>query len=96
MTPAEPVCWYPDELAWKTNLSRTELRKFSQLAGFHQWLISEAESGHVTRQELVSMIPTLLMDVKSHHAVLGRGFLFFNTQEVLDPKFVNRNFSNPL
>jgi len=70
VTPAEPVCWYPDELAWKTNLSRTELRKFSQLAGFHQWLISEAESGHVTRQELVSMIPTLLMDVKSHHAVL--------------------------
>jgi len=70
VTPAEPVKWYPDQLAWKTNLNRTELRKFTQLAGFHQWLISEAESGHVTRQELVSMIPTLLLDVKSHHAVL--------------------------
>jgi len=70
VTPAEPVKWYPGELAWRTNLNRTELRKFRQLAGFHQWLISEAESGHVTRQELVSMIPTLLLDVKSHHAVL--------------------------
>lgn len=70
MTPAEPVKWYPNELAWRTNLNRTELRKFTQLAGFHQWLISEAESGHVTRQELVSMIPTLLLDVQSHHAVL--------------------------
>ena len=51
-------------------LSRTEVRKFPQLAGFHQWMIAEAEAGHITRQELVSMIPTLLMDVKSHHAVL--------------------------
>ena len=95
VTPAEPIEWYPDGLAWRTNLrfvktvliiielksltkmtkykkkiSRTEVRKFPQLAGFHQWMIAEAEAGHITRQELVSMIPTLLMDVKSHHAVL--------------------------
>ena len=70
VTPAEPIDWYPDGLAWKTNLSRTEVRKFPQLAGFHQWMVAEAEAGHITRQELVSMIPTLLLDVKSHHAVL--------------------------
>ena len=33
-------------------------------------MIAEAEAGHITRQELVSMIPTLLLDVESHHAVL--------------------------
>lgn len=68
--PAEPLPWYPNRLAWKTNLSRQELRKFPQLSGFHQWMIAEGESGHVTRQELVSMIPTLLLDIKSHCAVL--------------------------
>ena len=25
VTPAEPIEWYPDGLAWKTNLSRTEV-----------------------------------------------------------------------
>lgn len=68
--PAEPLPWYPNRLAWKTNLSRQELRKFPKLSGFHQWMIAEGESGHVTRQELVSMIPTLLLDIKSHCAVL--------------------------
>ena len=59
-----------ENLCPKLEFSRTEVRKFPQLAGFHQWMIAEAEAGHITRQELVSMIPTLLMDVKSHHAVL--------------------------
>lgn len=62
--------WYPNELAWQTNLSRTQIRKVPELEDFHNFLITETESGHVTRQESVSMIPPLLLDVKSHHKIL--------------------------
>lgn len=65
----EPVKWYPNELAWRTSLT-ADVRQLPHLDGFHQWLISESESGHITRQELVSMIPVLLLDIRSHHAVL--------------------------
>lgn len=36
----------------------------------HQFLVSETETGYISRQEAVSMIPPLLMDIRSHHAVL--------------------------
>lgn len=62
--------WYPDELAWQTNLTRTQIRKIPQLESFHNFLITETESGHVTRQEAVSMIPPLLLDIQPHHKVL--------------------------
>ncbi|XP_039260938.2 RNA cytosine-C(5)-methyltransferase NSUN2-like [Styela clava] len=65
-----PLTWYPDELAWQTNLSRTQIRKVPELEKFHNFLITETESGHVTRQESVSMIPPLLLDVKPHHKIL--------------------------
>lgn len=66
----KPLLWYPDELAWQTNLSRTQIRKVPELEKFHNFLITETESGHVTRQESVSMIPPLLLDVKPHHKIL--------------------------
>uniref|UniRef100_H2YC24 SAM-dependent MTase RsmB/NOP-type domain-containing protein n=1 Tax=Ciona savignyi TaxID=51511 RepID=H2YC24_CIOSA len=58
---------YPDELAWQTDLNRGQIRKVPQLQNFHSFLIAESESGHITRQEAVSMIPPLLLDVRSHH-----------------------------
>ena len=36
----------------------------------HTFLVSETETGYISRQEAVSMIPPLLLDVRSHHAVL--------------------------
>ena len=33
-------------------------------------IFASQEGGHITRQEAVSMIPPLLMDVKPHHRVL--------------------------
>ncbi|XP_064409395.1 RNA cytosine C(5)-methyltransferase NSUN2 isoform X2 [Latimeria chalumnae] len=66
----QPLSWYPDELAWHTNLSRKILRKSPELEKFHQFLVSETESGNISRQEAVSMIPPLLLDVHPHHKIL--------------------------
>uniref|UniRef100_A0A670J739 tRNA (cytosine(34)-C(5))-methyltransferase n=1 Tax=Podarcis muralis TaxID=64176 RepID=A0A670J739_PODMU len=66
----QPLSWYPEELAWHTNLSRKVLRKSPQLEKFHHFLVSETECGNISRQEAVSMIPPLLLDVQSHHKIL--------------------------
>ncbi|KAM9308268.1 RNA cytosine C(5)-methyltransferase NSUN2 [Gastrophryne carolinensis] len=66
----QPLSWYPDELAWHTNLSRKIIRKSPELEKFHQFLISETESGNISRQEAVSMIPPVLLNVKPHHKIL--------------------------
>ncbi|XP_019376533.1 PREDICTED: tRNA (cytosine(34)-C(5))-methyltransferase isoform X2 [Gavialis gangeticus] len=39
----QPLSWYPEELAWHTNLSRKILRKSPELEKFHQFLVSETE-----------------------------------------------------
>uniref|UniRef100_A0A4W3HN56 tRNA (cytosine(34)-C(5))-methyltransferase n=1 Tax=Callorhinchus milii TaxID=7868 RepID=A0A4W3HN56_CALMI len=66
----QPLKWYPGELAWHINISRKMLRKSPVLEKFHQFLVSETESGNISRQEAVSMIPPLLMDIKPHHKIL--------------------------
>ena len=37
---------------------------------FRYWLSSNTKTGHISRQEFVSMIPVFLLDIKSHHRVL--------------------------
>ncbi|XP_037385535.1 RNA cytosine C(5)-methyltransferase NSUN2 isoform X2 [Talpa occidentalis] len=66
----QPLSWYPEELAWHTNLSRKILRKSPQLEKFHQFLVSETESGNISRQEAVSMIPPLLLGARPQHKIL--------------------------
>uniref|UniRef100_A0A8C5Q6Q8 NOP2/Sun RNA methyltransferase 2 n=1 Tax=Leptobrachium leishanense TaxID=445787 RepID=A0A8C5Q6Q8_9ANUR len=66
----QPLSWYPDELAWHTNMSRKIIRKSPELEKFHQFLISETESGNISRQEAVSMIPPVLLNVEPHHKIL--------------------------
>uniref|UniRef100_A0A8C9TKI4 tRNA (cytosine(34)-C(5))-methyltransferase n=1 Tax=Scleropages formosus TaxID=113540 RepID=A0A8C9TKI4_SCLFO len=61
---------YPDELAWHTNMSRKIIRKSPLLEKFHQFLVSETESGNISRQEAVSMIPPLLLKIEPHHKIL--------------------------
>ncbi|MCJ8749575.1 hypothetical protein PDJAM_G00178030 [Pangasius djambal] len=64
------LSWYPDELAWHTNMSRKILRKSPLLEKFHQFLVNETESGNISRQEAVSMIPPLLLKIEPHHKIL--------------------------
>lgn len=68
--------WYPNQLGWQVNLSRQDVRKNALLEQFKQFLINQTENGNLNRQEAVSMIPPLLLDVKSHHRV--KRYLFKN------------------
>lgn len=61
--------WYPNELGWQVNLSRQDVRKNVHFEQFKQFLINQTENGNLNRQEAVSMIPPLLLDIKSHHKV---------------------------
>jgi len=65
-----PLPWYPAKLAWHLNFSRMQLRKNQTLERIHEFLKQENEIGNITRQEAVSMVPPLFLDVQSHHYVL--------------------------
>ncbi|EJD05354.1 S-adenosyl-L-methionine-dependent methyltransferase [Fomitiporia mediterranea MF3/22] len=66
----KPIPWYPDGLAWHVNLGRKELKKSPEYKKFHEFLVYETEVGNISRQEAVSMIPPLFLDVRPHHAVI--------------------------
>ncbi|KAL1190352.1 26S rRNA (cytosine-C(5))-methyltransferase NOP2B [Cardamine amara subsp. amara] len=66
----KPLPWYPNNLAWHSNFSRKEIRKNQILERFHEFLKLETEVGNMTRQEAVSMIPPLFLDVHPDHFVL--------------------------
>uniref|UniRef100_A0A453HAK5 SAM-dependent MTase RsmB/NOP-type domain-containing protein n=1 Tax=Aegilops tauschii subsp. strangulata TaxID=200361 RepID=A0A453HAK5_AEGTS len=65
-----PLPWYPGNLAWHLNLSRKQLRKNPALESFHEFLKHESEVGNVTRQEAVSMVPPLFLNVQAGHHIL--------------------------
>ncbi|KAL1569655.1 multisite-specific tRNA:(cytosine-C(5))-methyltransferase [Salvia divinorum] len=66
----EVLPWYPDHLAWQSYYSRNQLRKNQALEQFHEFLKLENEIGNITRQEAVSMVPPLFLDVRPDHFVL--------------------------
>lgn len=66
----KPISWYPNELVWELNLDKTKLKKTPMLEKLHQSIQKASDSGLITRQELVSMIPPLLLDIKSTDIVL--------------------------
>eukprot|EP00049_Salpingoeca_infusionum_P004386 m.78659 g.78659 ORF g.78659 m.78659 type:complete len:797 (-) comp12542_c0_seq1:1531-3921(-) len=68
--PPRPIDWYPDKLAWHITAPRQFIRKAPQLKTFHEFLKKQAEQGNISRQEAVSMIPPLLLDVQPEHKVL--------------------------
>lgn len=62
--------WYPDQLAYSMNTPKHVIRKFPPFATFQKFLVSETSVGNISRQEVVSMIPPLLMDVEPGMSVL--------------------------
>ncbi|KAK4145900.1 S-adenosyl-L-methionine-dependent methyltransferase [Dichotomopilus funicola] len=70
VAPPTSVPWYPDGLAWSMTTPKNVIRKFPPFAAFQKFLVSETSVGNISRQEVVSMIPPLLMDVKPGMAVL--------------------------
>lgn len=70
VTPPTPIPWYPDNLAWSMTTPKNVIRKYPPFAKFQKFLVSETSVGNISRQEIVSMIPPLLLDVKPGHVVL--------------------------
>ena len=66
----QPVEWYPDKLAWFMTTPKTVIRRFPPFANFQKFLVAETDVGNITRQEVVSMIPPLVMDLKPGMTVL--------------------------
>lgn len=65
-----PLKFIPDDLAWQVDVAKQVVRKCKQFAQFQRFLVVETAVGNVTRQEAVSMIPPLLLDVQPYHTVL--------------------------
>lgn len=70
LNPPLALPWYPDKLAWQLDFSRNQLRKLPRLEALHEFMKRETEIGSITRQEAVSMVPPLFLDVQPHHRVL--------------------------
>ncbi|OIW15035.1 hypothetical protein TanjilG_13962 [Lupinus angustifolius] len=68
--PVIPLPWYPENFAWQSKFSRMQLRKNQSLTRFHEFLKLQSEIGNITRQEAVSMVPPLFLDIHSNHFVL--------------------------
>ncbi|KAJ5613995.1 Multisite-specific tRNA:(cytosine-C(5))-methyltransferase [Penicillium herquei] len=62
--PPRPVEWYPDQLAWWMSTPKQVIRRFGPFSSFQKFLVAETEVGNISRQEVVSMIPPLLMDLR--------------------------------
>jgi len=67
-----PKCldWYPEKFAYQINLTRNHIRREEAYFKLHNFLVSETESGNISRQEAVSMIPPIVLNVEPHHKVL--------------------------
>lgn len=68
--PPQPVPWYPDNLAWWMTTPKNVVRRFPPFAAFQKYLVSETSVGNISRQEVVSMIPPLVMDLQPGMTVL--------------------------
>uniref|UniRef100_A0A0N5AL57 tRNA (cytosine(34)-C(5))-methyltransferase n=1 Tax=Syphacia muris TaxID=451379 RepID=A0A0N5AL57_9BILA len=64
----KPLPWYP--FAFQMSMSRTAVRSCPAAKSFHNFLVTETEIGNISRQETVSMIPPLLLEIQPHHRVL--------------------------
>ncbi|CCX29922.1 S-adenosyl-L-methionine-dependent methyltransferase [Pyronema domesticum] len=68
--PPKPLAFYPDDLAWGLSVGKTTIRRCPPFKKFQNYLVAETTVGNISRQEAVSMIPPLLMDIEPHHVVL--------------------------
>ncbi|KAH9931944.1 cytosine-5--methyltransferase [Fomitopsis serialis] len=68
--PPTQIPWYPEGLAWQLNVAKKVVRKSPQFKKFHSFLVYETEVGNISRQEAVSMLPPLFLEVEPHHRVI--------------------------
>jgi 16S rRNA C967 or C1407 C5-methylase (RsmB/RsmF family) len=70
LAPPRQLEWYPGHLAWQLDVPKRVVRKSAEFKVFQRFLVGETEIGNISRQEAVSMIPPLLLDIASHHVCL--------------------------
>lgn len=70
VTPPTQLPWYPEGLGWHLDVRKNVLRKSPEFKRFQQFLVHETEVGSISRQEAVSMLPPLFLDVQPEHLVL--------------------------
>ena len=69
--PPTPLAWYPNSLGWYLKAGKSELKtRGNKFAKFRSFLMAQYDQGNLNRQEAVSMIPPLLLDVQPKHMVL--------------------------
>lgn len=64
----ENMIWYNS--AYKLGTDRRSLRKLPILQDLHKWMVKHTENGNISRQEAVSMVPPLALNVQPHHKCL--------------------------
>lgn len=64
------IAFYPENLGWQLDVPKSVIRKNEEFAKTQRFLVLESTVGNISRQEAVSMIPPLFMDIEPHHAVL--------------------------
>lgn len=66
----EQVSWFPDGIAYVMNLTRDNIRKNPGLKKLQRFINACSDAGLLTRQELVSMLPPLFLDIKETDMIL--------------------------
>ncbi|SMN18488.1 similar to Saccharomyces cerevisiae YBL024W NCL1 S-adenosyl-L-methionine-dependent tRNA: m5C-methyltransferase [Maudiozyma saulgeensis] len=62
--------WYPRSMAWQIDVPKRVMRKNEMFKKTQRFLVLETNAGNISRQEAVSMVPPLLMDIQSNHKIL--------------------------
>ncbi|POM61808.1 tRNA (cytosine-5-)-methyltransferase [Phytophthora palmivora] len=75
VNPPKPIEWYPlKNVAWQMDCGRVALSKSApkheDVRAFHSCLLEQTDRGNIDRQEAVSMLPVLFLDVQRGHRVL--------------------------
>lgn len=61
--------WFTCGHAYQLALDRRTLRRDDALRDFHELMKQHTDAGSITRQETVSMIPAVVLDVRPEHRV---------------------------
>jgi hypothetical protein len=61
--------FYPNNVLFEMMIPKELLKKNVGLKGIHNLVMELGDCGLLTRQEIVSMLPPLLLDVQSHHVI---------------------------
>jgi len=70
MPKLELINWYPGGITYTMNTNKQQFKKSKILSELHKYLQKSFDSGLISRQELVSMLPPLYLQIQPNDAVL--------------------------